>query len=354
MSPIAGFVRLRQHNFGRQSALGTVVATKRAYGFRGVPTPNLNWTDPEVDTGALVPVVVPFRGAPDLTAALTDPRLAYNSLPILFSGIFGGGITPSGAGTAKTWAFDPSVVIPLDADDVYTYEFGDDVLTDWYQFGDGLLESVEIVAADGGGVLTSSMAWRFGSVRSTGSTDSPVVGVVPTVGIAADPAEVLVYLKDLGIYLSDSPYDLDANQVTDALHSFTLRITQARDEKRFANADQSFEIDAYGRGAMAIELEAQWAKTADTVGTGSESDAWLSDQAVNRYVQIAGESTVDAQVGTPYSWTLALPMRYYTRAETEIGGNTTITLTGHAFYDPDEFGGVFRTTVVNTLATGEL
>ena len=147
--PIQGFVRSRQHNFGRQASLGTKVSAKRAYGFRGVPTPNLNWTDPEVDTGAIVPVVAPFRGIPDLSASLTDPRLAYNSLPLLLAGLFGGGVTPTGSGTAKTWAFAPAAVAPLDDDDVFTYEFGDDVTTDWYQFGDGLLERCEITGPEG-------------------------------------------------------------------------------------------------------------------------------------------------------------------------------------------------------------
>jgi hypothetical protein len=352
--PIQGFTRLRQHNFGRQSAIGTKVAAKRAYGFRGVPLPNLNWTDPEVDTGAIHPVVTPFRGAPDLTAPLTVPRLAYNDLPIIMGGLFGGAETPTGGGTAKTWTHFPASVAPLDADDLFTYEFGDDVLTDWYQFGDGLLESFEINGPDGGGVLNASMTWRFGSVSSTGSTDSPVTGTVPTAGLAADPTEVVVYLKDLGIYISDSPYDLAANQVSDALHSFTLRVTQARDEKRFANADQSFDIDGFGRGAGTIELECQFAKTADTVGTGSESDAWLSDEAVNRYIRIGGESTVEAQSGIPYSWLFEGPFRYYTRAEGAIGGNTTVILTARAFYDPDEFGGVFRSIAVNTLTSAGL
>lgn len=347
--PVQGFVRLRQHNFGRQASPGTVVAAKRAYGFKGVPTPNLNWTDPDVDTGAIVPVVVPFRGAADLTAALTDPRLAYNSIPLLMAAIFGGGITPTGGGTAKTWSWLPAVRAPLDDDDLFTYEFGDDVVTDWYQFGEGILERLEITGPEGLGPLTTAMSWRFGSIASTGSTDSPVTGTVPTPALTPDINEAIVYLKDLGIYIADSPYDLDTSQVTDALRSFKLTIAQARDQKRYANADQSFDIDAYGKGALTIELECTFEKTSDTVGTGSESDAWLSDEAVNRYIRISGESTVEAQSGIPYSFEFAMPARYYTRTEGNIGGNTTVILTAHAFEDADQFSGAFSAEVVNTL-----
>ena len=73
----------------------------------------------------------------------------------------------------------------------------------------------------------------------------------------------------------------------DALHTFTLRFDQEMDLKRYANGSQTFDIDAYGPGARTIELEATFAKTADTVGTGSESDAWMSDTAVDRYVRLS-------------------------------------------------------------------
>jgi hypothetical protein len=82
MAPVQGFVRLRKHQFGRQSAFGTKVAAKRAYPFKGVPDNNLNWTDPDIDAGSLVVVAAPHREAPDLTAPLTDPSLRYNNLAL--------------------------------------------------------------------------------------------------------------------------------------------------------------------------------------------------------------------------------------------------------------------------------
>src|SRR6185436_7530546 len=126
-----------------------------------------------------------------------------------------------------------------------------------------------------------------------------------------------------------------AGQILDALHTFTLRFTQTPDQKRFANGDQSFDLDGYGLGERAIELELTFAKTADTVGTGSESDHWMSEEAVNRICQLKFVSPVVAQTpSTFYAWTVTMPMRYYTREEGDVGGNTTVVLTGHAFYDP--------------------
>jgi len=351
--PVQGLVRLRRHLFGRQQTFGVMVDATRAYPYKGTPEVELNWTDPDVDMGSIDMVAAPHREAPALTASLTDPQLAYNSLPQLLSAFFGGGVEPTGGGTAQTWAFSPAsaTVDPLD---LHTYQFGDDVLTDWYQLGDGILDSVEFAGPDGLGPVTTTMAWRFGSVQSTGSTDSPVVGVVPTAGLTVAGNEALVYLKDMSIFIADSTAGLAAGQISDALHNFTLRLSAETDEKRWANGSQVFDVDAYARTSRSIELECTFAKTDDTVGTGSESDDWMSDQAVDRYVRLTFTSTAFAEGVTPYSWTVDMPMRYYTRTEGEVGGNTVIVLTAHAWYDADDLDGIFETTVVNTLTAADL
>ena len=350
--PIAGFARLRKHQFARQPDFGTKVAATRAYPFSGTPSVELNWTDPEIDTGSRDPVAVPYRAAPDLTASLEAPALAYNDLPLMLCGFFGGGEVPTG-GPAFSWAHDPASTT-VDEPDVFTYEFGDDVLTDWFQLGDGMLESLEFSGPDGLGPVTASMTWRFGSVASSGSTDSPDNPVVPTGALNVSTSDAIVYLKDAEIRIADAYAGLAAGKISDALHSFTLRLSQEVDQKRFANGTQSFDVQAYGPGARTIELECTFAKTADIVGIGSESDDWMSDEAVNRFVQLVFTSTTMANGATPYSWTFALPMRYYTRTEGEIGGNTTVVLTGHAFYDSAGLGGAFESVVVNTLAEATL
>lgn len=351
--PVQGLVRLRRHQFGRQSSFGTPVAAKRVYPFSGVPSVDPTWTDPEVDTGSLDQTAAPSRGIPEYTASLTDPALRYNSLPLLLSGFFGGGV--NGTGTpAVTRLYSPASTT-LDAIDTFTYEFGDDVVTDWYQLGDGILESVEINGPEGLGALDTSMTWRFGSAGGSGFTDFPDSPTVPT-ALSLEPNETIVYLKDGAIYIASDPYDLaySGSKVSDALHSFSLRFSREVDQKRYANGDQSFDVDAYATSSRSIELECTFAKTADTVGIGSESDAWFSDQAVDRYIRLYFESTGDADAGVPYSWDLSMPARYYTREEGDAGGNTVIVLTAHAFYDPASPTGVFSSELVNTLPDAEL
>lgn len=347
MSPIQGFTRYRKHQFGRQSSLGSKIAATRAYPFSGVPSTGTPWVDPDIDAGSIDTVASPYRGPSDLSASLTAPTLRYNDLPLMLAAYFGGGQTATPAGLASDWAWAPASAT-VDDVDVFTYEFGDDVTTDWFQFGDSLLESLEIAGPEGLGACTASMGWRMGSFASSGSTDFLASPTVPTGGLSVSVSDATVYLKDAGISIGSDPYSL--SQVSDALHTFTLRLSQTLDQKRFANASQTFDVSAYGRATRSIELECVFAKTSDTIGTGSESDAWMSDQAVNRYVSMTFTSLEEADTLVPYSWTFTMPMRYYTRAETESGGNTTVTLTGRAFYDPDGFGGVFTTEVVNTLA----
>jgi len=351
--PVRGLTRLRRHQFSRQSAFGTAEAATKAYLLSGVPEVELNWTDPEVDAGSLVEVAAPHREAPDLTAPLDIPQLRYNYVPKLLSGFFGGQIAPTGGGTAKTWAYNPASVAPLDDLDPFTYEFGDDVEEDWYQLQDGVLESFEIAIPVGLGACTGSESCRFGSVASTGSTDSPVTGDVPT-DLSPDANETVVYGKDLAIYIADTEAGLAAGQVLDALYSGTVRFSGDLDLKRYANGTQTFEVSEVARATLMVEYELRLAKTTDIVGTGSESDHWMSDQAVDRYIRLTFTSTVEAQGGTPYSWTMSSPTRYRTRTEDAEGGNSVVVLTGRAWYDAGTFDGFYKSTVVNTLTEAEL
>lgn len=350
---LAGFVKQRKHQFGRQAVFGTAVAAKRAYAFKGVPDVNPNWVDDEADVGSIDPVVAPTREAGEFTAPLTIPKLRYNDLPLLLSAFFGGGVVATG-GTAKTRLYAPASET-VDDVDVFTYNFGDDVLTDWYQLRDGTLEGFEVTLPEGLGAFTGSMTWRFGDAAGSGFTDFPDSPVVPTAGLAVDPNEAIVYGKDTALYIASDPYDLTYSgaRVADALHTMTLRFSKEMDLKRWANGDQSFGIDAYGVTGRLIELECTFAKTPDIVGLGSESDAWFSDQAVDRYVRLYSESTVDADVGVPYSWDQSFPLRYYTRTEGESGGNSTVVLTGRAFFAAAHNIGTYTAEVINTLADAD-
>jgi hypothetical protein len=135
----------------------------------------------------------------------------------------------------------------------------------------------------------------------------------------------------------------------------TLRGEQEIDIKRWANGGPGdFDADAMVPGARTLELECRFAKTEDTVGLLSESDHWGSDSAVNRYIRQEFISSDLVGTATPYDFAYEGPARWYTRTEDAEGGNTVIVLTARFFYDPDDFGGVFRPIVTNTLTEAQL
>jgi len=363
MVDVEGLTRYRAHNFGRQSAMNTPVAAVGRYPFKGVPDVNPNWTDDDIDVGSLDTVAAPWPAAPDLTAPLTCPSLRYNMIPLLMCGVFGGGVddeAEGSAGTGKKWTHTPAS-LTVDDVDVFTYEHGDDDLDDWFQLSDGIIETLEISGPEGLGPLTVSSSWRFGHVGNTGSTDFPVTGTVPTPDLELDPDAARVFLKDMGIYIASSIAGLSGGQILNKLHSFTWRVTGNVDQKRWANADQSFDIDAYSRATRMIELVLTFAKGDDITGTGSESDAWLSKTAVGRYIRFAATSEEIADLNgadpdIPYSWQVTSPMRYYTRETTDSGGNSVVVLTACAYFDgaDGDLGAVCESVAVTTLATADL
>jgi len=356
---ILGKVRLRRHLLGRQATIGTAVPAQRAYPFSGTPTPNLNWTESDVDAGSLYPVIPRYKGLPDLNFTLNDNSVAYNDLPLMFSAFFGGAETPTGGGTAKTWAWQPDGYGSEDFD-AFTYEFGDDAdgtsgkPNDWEQYTDGILTSLTFDSPEtGGGVVTAALGFKFADLRYAGSTDIPPTGSIPSITDRPDTSPTRVYLKDGTVYLDSDASDIGSTQLSSAVHKFNLTLTQEVDEKRYVDGTQSFAVEAYGRGTTRINLAVTYAKTADTVGTGSESDAWSADDPVARYFRFAFESTVDAETATPYSWEFSMPARYFQREHAEIGNNSVIVLTAEAFLDPT-LSYPFSTQVVNTLASGDL
>lgn len=347
--PVAGFVKLRRHLFGRQATFGDPAPGQRAYPYSGTPSVNLNWTEAEGDFGSLDPIAPPTRGIPDIGASLTAPTLNYNDLPLKLSGFFGGGVTPTGGGASKTWTYAPAS-LTVDAVDAFTYEFGDDVDTDWFQLSDGIITDLTFNSPDDGvGKLDAAMTWKFGAAASTGSTDSPADVWVPGAELP-DPNAIIVYLKDAKVYIDDTAGGLGGTQLTDAIHNFSLHMSRTVDEKRYVNGSQSFALQGFGSGTRTIDMTFQYAKTADTVGLGSEADHWFSDAAVDRFVKVLFTSTSEASAGVPYSWDVRIPMRYFTREETAIGGNSTVTMNAHAFYKEATLAYAFRSVVVNTLA----
>ena len=344
--PIAGgFVRFRKLQFGRQGSnfsahYGTAVAATRVLPWRGVPDINRNATFPDVDTGTLHKAVLPYYTRGDFTLPTTG-ELTYDDIPILWNAVLASNNAPTGGGAAKTWTFTPASTGSPTPLSFFTVEQGDDVgdpagetPADWFQLVGGLVETVTITGPDTMGALQHSATWRFGKALSTGATDYPATGTVPTAALSVDSTPSYIELGDCELFIDDTAGGIGTTKISDALHSLELTITNNYDLKSFANGSNTkHQIHAIGRGEQEITLALQFAKTSQTVGTGSEADDWFSSDPVKRFVELRFTRNEIITGSTPYSMSIRLPLVYTTRADGEIGGNTTVTLTGTALYD---------------------
>jgi hypothetical protein len=358
--PVKGLVRLRRHLFARQSAFGTAVAAVRAYPFSNVPDADEQWTEVGADFGSLYPIAKRFRGAGEYGFNGSRDPLNYNDLALDLSGFFGGSVAGTGSPeVTRTWT--PSA-LSADDFDLYSYEFGDDMdgdpsdeSNDWEQYSDGILTSLTIDSPEtGNGQLSVSEQWSFLRYAYQGSTDNPPNLAIPSITAVPDTDATPLYLKDAKIYVDSDPSDIGGYQLTDSVHKFTLRMTQEAGKKYYVNGTGTFAANAWDRGAVKIEVDLVYGKTADTVGLGSEMDAWSADVQLDRYLSVVFESTREISPGVPYSWDFSMPMRYFQMAHGAINNNTTRILTGEAWYEPDVLQYPFTSTLVNTLADADL
>jgi hypothetical protein len=355
MPILGGFTRFRKLQFGYQGSnfaahYGTAVAASRVMPWSGVPDINRNATYADVDTGSLHKTQVPYYVRGDFTLP-TSGELTYDDMPVLWNGALKANNAPTGGGTAKTWTFQPASIGTPDPLGLFTVEQGDDVVVDWFQLTGGLIETLTISGPDNMGPLTHSATWRFGKAASTGATDYPVSGTVPTPALSVDATPSYIELGDGELFIDDAFGGIGTTKISDALHSFELTITNNYDLKAFANGSNTkYQIHAIGRGEQEISLALQFAKTAQTVGTGSEADDWFSSTAVKRFVELRFTRDEIITGSTPYSMRIRMPLVYTTRTDGEIGGNTTVTLTGDALYDSD-LGYAINSVVVNTLTS---
>jgi len=350
--PVQGFVRFRKRQWGYQGSNSSVINTPavatRVIPWRGVPEVNPNYTYPEQDEGSLHRIAAPYKQAVDITATATGP-LNMNDAPYLFTAGLVGGITPTG-GTDKTWVFTPPSLTasPLG---MFTEQYGDDVLTDWWQLNGVVAESFSLTGDNTMGPLQVSANLRGAGWRSTGSTDHPVSGTVPTAGLTVDSAPTPVFLADCELFLNSTAGAIGTTKITDALEGLVLTVTNGLDSKRYANGSNTrFQIAGYGLGNQEITLALTLAKTSQTVGLLSENDLWFDDTSTKRFLELRFTSPVIITGVIPYSLVIRGSYFYTIRGDGEQGNNTNITLTGTFGYD-STLAYAIRATVVNTLAS---
>lgn len=328
--PIQGFTRLRYHQVGLQSVIGTPVAATRVLPYRGALKVVPNRTFPDVDTGSLDPNFSPFAGQRDVTAQWTG-KLAYNDLPYLLALAGKGGVTPTGS---YTWTFGYAS-LSADSFPYITDEWGDDTnASDGIQAYGGVINDYTL------GFDNTLGAW---DVNANLVYVNANLATAKTGALSVDSLPVWVYGANTQFNL-DTVYTAMGTTVwTDAVHNGLWTWNNNLDRKRFANGSNgAFALSGYGRGAREVTFTVEVAKTAASI---AESNTLLTDPVPARYIQT---KTISATSG--YTWTRTAAVRLISRDDGEIGGNTTIKLTYRVVYDSNLTYAI-KDVVVNTLAS---
>lgn len=337
MSPIAGFTRFRSHQWGVQSVIGTAVAATRVMPYRGAIEVNPNREIPDVDTGSLDPMLSPADGALEITASLEGPTY-FNDAPYVYAAGIKGGVTPTGAGTAKTWVFQ-AASLTADPFEYFTDEWGDDTTaSDGITARGGVADGFTLSFGDDLGIFQTSLDMVYAGVS---------LATAETGALTIDTSGIPVYGADTEVYLDSAAGSIGTTKLVDAIHGASVQVANNLDQKRFANGSNSrFQLAGYGRGPRGITVTLTVAKTAATMA----ERATLDDTPVpNRYIEIKTTSTTEAQSGIPYSNSIRVPARLISATDGEIGGNSTIEFTYRGFYD-STLTYAWRSVVVNTLS----
>jgi hypothetical protein len=338
VSQVPGAVRLRRNQFGIETTINTAVAATRRVPWRGGIVVQPNWTDPDADFGSLDPIALPTRGILVPTSTKTG-SLYYNDLPIRLSAGLKGGVSPTGASTAKTWDYQVAS-LTSDVFDIFTNETADDTeATDTTIGISGLIDSLEDTYPQDLGAVTINDNWVYSSAT---------IGSNGTDGLSVDSAAVPELNGNTVVKMDTTAAGISTTTIAAAVHDATVRVQNNLDIKHFMNgSNSSNQAGGFGRGPRVIELVLTVAKTAAMV---AEAVTFLTEPKPSRYFDITAVSTSVAQSGIPYSDKHRGAFRLFDVGETEIGGNVALVLTYHGYYDAT-LGYVYRRTVVNTQTT---
>lgn len=334
VAALPGNVRLRAFQLGVESTFGTPVPATRRFGWSYAPTVDPHWTFPASDTGTLDEALAPYRMATDVTGTATGP-LAYDDAPYLYGALVKGGITPS----SNVWTYTAASKSQDDFE-IFTGEWGDDVASDNFRYGDGVLESLQLTYPEDLGPLQVSANWRFGTVTYPNTKQS----------LDVDGNPIWAYAADTQLFIDDAAGSIGSTQLTNTMHSGTVTITNNLDVKRFANGSNTrFAVAGYGRGRRSFEVSLHFAKS--TAGV-AEAAKWLNADPVTRFMELRTTSVTNIPAtSTKYSHSLKFGGFWFTRTESTYGtANATLTLVCRGYFN-SSLNYPFTAAVANALAS---
>lgn len=320
LTPIAGSIRLRAFQLGKETTFKTQVAATRRMPWALVPVTDPHWTFTTADTGTLDEAIAPYRLATDITGTATG-ELFSNDVPTIISAGVLGGLSLTGGGTAKTITGAPAST-SQDVFDTYTAEWFDDATGDAFAYTGGIIEKFVLTYPQNLGPIQASVDWRFANV---------VYPATPTGSLSVDAAPVPLFMADTVLSVDSAAGSIGISPLLSQVHDITVTYTNNIDVKRFANGSNTrFQVAGYGRGARMVEVAVSFAKA---TGAIAEVTNWLNANPVERFIDISTTSTVNAQASTPHSLRIRMGGYWFTRTEQTINSNSAFQLVGRNIYD---------------------
>lgn len=305
---VSGLQRLRKLQIGYQASFASNTSATKVLPYRGSIEIDPQLEDPDVDVGSLDPVLAPFAGAASYTSDW-EGKLAYNDAPDLWAGVLKGGVAPTGA-TAKQHVFQ-AASLTQDTFPYATYQWGDDVTTDWIHGGGSIIDELTM------GFPEELSAWdvSFTTIHARASFGGP------TGGLSVDQVPTWVYGADTEVYLDSVAASIGTTKLVDSVHRAEVQITANNDPKRFAmGSNTRFQITNFGRGQREIQVTIGVAKTAATIAERQSID---DAPPPIKYIELRATSPVIITGSTPYSQSIRLPVQLRTATDVEFGENNT-------------------------------
>jgi hypothetical protein len=261
------------------------------------------------------------------TQASISGQPDYNELAYLFAGIFKV-VTPTGAGTAKTWVFDMANNGP-DTVQTYTTEYGSSVRA--YKFTYGILSALGLEFSRSGGSLSGSMlgqAIQDGVALTAGPTSAEQAPISST---------------HVSIYLADTAAGLDGATALARVSSTAFNISNRRSAAWFLNrANASKWVDSETVPAMTTKFVAE----ADAEGMGLLTTLRANSK---KFIRLEAQGPLISGADY-YKLTLDMPGRVSAVDEfSDVDGIYSIGWTLAANFD-STFTAAVKATLVNTLA----
>ncbi len=224
--------------------------------------------------------------------------------------------------TSNLWTY-AAASTSQDQFEIFTGEWGDDVTADNFQYGDGVLEHLQLVYPEDLGPIAITADWRFGTVTYPHTKQV----------LSVDPAPVWAYAADTALYINDTAATIGITQISNAMHSATIDITNNLDVKRFANGSNTrFAVAGYGRGRRAFTATFKFAKSTQAL---VEAADWLNANATTRYIDVVTNSIVTIPTtATNYAHSIKFGGFWFTRTESIYGtANATFDLVCQGYFD---------------------